>query len=121
MTKTRRVVIADDVPELRLLLRMALERDGAFEVVGEAGDGAEAIDRAGEQLPDLVVLDLSMPILDGLEALPFIRQAAPDAQVVVLSGFSASKMEERALAAGAVAYLEKGDILAVADALEALV
>jgi CheY-like chemotaxis protein len=117
-TRTCRVLIADDVADLRLLLRFALERSGAFEVVGEAADGAEAVARATEHLPDLVVLDLSMPVLDGLEALPFIRKAAPDARVVVLSGFAAAKMEERAIAAGAVAYFEKGDILAVAEALE---
>ena len=117
----RRVLIADDVPDLRMLLRLALERTGRFSVVGEAADGAQAVELATEHAPDLVVLDLSMPVLDGLEALPLIHEGAPNAQVVVLSGFAATKMEAQALAAGAVAYLEKGNIFEVVNTLDELV
>ena len=103
-----RVVIADDVEALRGLLRVVLERDGRFEVVGEAGNGREAVRVTQEQQPDLTLLDLSMPIMDGLEALPLIRDAVPSCVVVVLSGFDADRMEHRALGAGASAYLVKG-------------
>lgn len=97
---------------------MTLTRDEGFDVVGEAGDGLEAIAEAERHQPDLVVLDLSMPVLDGLEALPRILAVAPDARVVVVSGFDGGRMRGPALAAGAVAYLEKGDIFAVAAALK---
>lgn len=120
LTRLRRVLIADDVIDLRVLLRMALELAGDFEVVAEAADGAQAITQAEAHQPDLVLLDLSMPVLDGLEALPRIRAVAPDAHVVVLSGFEASKMRDRVLEGGAVAYLEKGDIMATVEALRDL-
>jgi DNA-binding NarL/FixJ family response regulator len=120
LTKMRRVLIADDVIDLRTLMRMALELAGDFEVVAEAGDGAQAITQAEFHQPDLVLLDLSMPVLDGLEALPRIRAVAPDAHVVVLSGFEASRMRDRVLEGGAVAYLEKGDIMATIEALRDL-
>ena len=121
LTAVRRVLIADDVADLRILLRMALEETGVFAVVAEAADGAEAVEAAAAHTPDLVVLDLSMPVLDGLEALPLILEVAPEACVVVLSGFAASRMAGRALEAGAIAYFEKGDIFAVVSAIRQLV
>jgi len=102
-----RVVIVDDTPDLRDLLRMALE-SGGFDVVAEAGDGAQAIEVAREYLPDVILLDLAMPVMDGLEALPTLRELCPDAKIVVLSGFGAAQMTRRALAAGADGYLQKG-------------
>lgn len=118
--QVQRVVVADDVDDLRMLLRLALERTERFEVVAEAGDGLEAIEQSRVHQPDLLVLDLSMPNLDGLEALPRILAASPGTRVVVLSGFAAQRMAPAALAAGATAYLEKGDIFAVADELQRL-
>ena len=103
-----RVVVADDFADMRHLVKVSLERSGRFEVVGEAGDGAEAIARAAELQPDIVLLDLSMPVMSGMEALPKIREAAPDTKVVVLSGFDRSRMESQALAGGALGYIEKG-------------
>lgn len=103
-----RVVVADDVAQLRTLLGLVLERSGRFEVVAEAANGAEAVAAATETTPDLTLLDLSMPVMDGLEALPQVRAAVPSCVVVVLSGFDADRMESRALDAGAAAYLVKG-------------
>lgn len=103
-----RVVVADDVADLRFLVRKVLERSGRFTVVGEARDGREAVDVAQEHQPDLTLLDLSMPVMDGLEALPLIRAAVPDCTVVVLSGFDADRMAAQAMTAGAAAYLVKG-------------
>ena len=106
-----RVVLVDDTEDLRQLMRIALRRAG-FEVVGEAGDGAAGIEVASAERPDLVVLDLSMPVMDGLEALPHIREALPDATIVVMSGFGAQQMADKALARGADGYLQKGAPLA---------
>ncbi|MGY2701448.1 response regulator [Nocardioides sp. HB32] len=106
-----RVVLVDDTEDLRLLMRIALRRAG-YEVVGEAGDGAAGIEVARTELPDLVVLDLSMPVMDGLEALPHIRAALPDATIVVMSGFGSAQMGEKAIAGGADGYLQKGAPLA---------
>jgi DNA-binding NarL/FixJ family response regulator len=103
-----RVVIADDAVGLRRLLRAVLTRQPGFEVVGEAGNGAEALVAVSRTRPDLVLLDLTMPVMDGLEALPRIIGLSPSTRVVVLSGFNAGQMEHEALALGAHAYLTKG-------------
>jgi len=103
-----RILLVDDHPITRAALSSLLESHG-FTVAGEAADGEEAIDLARRLLPDLVLLDLSMPGLDGLSALPRIREAAPDAEVVVLT---ASGTEENLLAAirgGAAGYLLKSE------------
>ena len=103
-----RVVLADDTADIRMLLRASLEIDGRFEVVAEAEDGREAIDMAVEHLPDVVVLDLAMPVMDGLQAIGPITEGSPDSKIVILSGFDATEMAEEALGRGAHAYLEKG-------------
>lgn len=102
-----RVVIIDDTYDLRELLRLALTR-GGLEVVGEAGDGQAGIECVREETPDVVLLDLSMPVMDGLEALPTIRQLVPHGKIVVLSGFGATQMAEKAMTIGADGYLQKG-------------
>jgi signal transduction histidine kinase/DNA-binding NarL/FixJ family response regulator len=106
-TPPQRVVIIDDTPDLRDLLKIALTR-GGFEVVGEAGDGQQGIDMVRLHLPDVVLLDLAMPVMDGIEALPQIRRLTPQGKIVVLSGFGAQHMSERAVSAGADGYVQKG-------------
>jgi len=103
-----RTVLADDVFDLRFMVRLALERSGRFEVVAEAENGDEAVAMAKQHQPDLVLLDVSMPVKDGLEALPDIRNVSPNAKVVMLSGFEASRLASTAIESGASAYLEKG-------------
>jgi len=101
-----RVLIVDDHPLTRDALGSLVTQSG-FSLVGEAADGERAIDLARTLQPELVLLDLSMPGMDGLEALPRLREAAPDAEVVVLT---ASVAEENLLAsirAGAAGYLLK--------------
>lgn len=109
-----RVLVVDDTPDIRELVALTLEVTGGgdFEVVGQAGDGREAITQAERLRPDLVLLDLAMPIMDGLEALPAIRRAVPGAKVLVLSGFNARELGAEALEAGASGYMEKGGIAA---------
>ena len=103
-----RVVLVDDTIEIRKLLRMKLEFDGRFKVVDEAGDGVAAVKAASEMQPDAIVLDLAMPVMDGLQAIPQIRREAPNAKILVLSGFEADQMSNEALNRGAHAYIEKG-------------
>ena len=107
-----RVVLCDDVPPLRALARYVLEEGGSIAVVGEAGDAATAVRLCGELRPDAVLLDLSLPGMDGLEAIPLLHEAAPGVCVVVFSGFAAERMAEPALAQGAARYVEKGADLA---------
>ncbi|HKG44005.1 MAG TPA: response regulator transcription factor [Gaiellaceae bacterium] len=103
-----RVLIVDDHPITRAALASLLQAHG-FSVAGEAADGEEAIELARRVLPDLVLLDLSMPGLGGLQALPRLREAAPETEVVVLT---ASGTEENLLGAirgGAAGYLLKSE------------
>ncbi|HEV2755590.1 MAG TPA: response regulator transcription factor [Actinomycetota bacterium] len=102
------VVLADDTPEIRTLLRLTLEDQGEIEVVGEAGDGAEAVKIVAELQPDALVLDLAMPVMDGFQAIPEVRRHAPDTTIIVLSGFDTDVMCERAMSLGADMYFEKG-------------
>ena len=102
------VYLVDDVPELRELIRVGMEEDPGFEIVGEAGDGRTALDGIATTHPEAVLLDLSMPDMDGLEAIPEIRKGDPDVAIIVLSGFSADRMGPPSLERGADGYVEKG-------------
>jgi DNA-binding NarL/FixJ family response regulator len=106
------VFLVDDVPELRELIRFGIEGDPGFEVVGEAGDGRSAIEGISETRPAAVLLDLSMPDMDGFEAIPEIRDSVPEIAIVILSGFSADRMSDSALERGADGYVEKGTPIA---------
>ena len=117
-SKRCRVMIADDTADVRLLLRVSLEVDGRFAVVGEAEDGAQAVELAVAEQPDVIVMDLAMPVFDGLEAIREIRSRRADAKIVVFAGFDAPHLSKEALALGAQAYFEKGtDLFEIAEAL----
>lgn len=116
----RRVLVVDDAEDLRFLLRMTLDRSEGLEVVGEAADGVEAVEQARALRPDVVLLDVAMPRMDGLQALPLIREAVPGVRVIVLSGFNEGTMADNARAAGADHYVVKGgplsELVALAEA-----
>ncbi len=105
---SHRVLVVDDADDLRTLLRARMETRNGLVVVGEAADGLAAVELASELQPDLVMLDLAMPRMDGLEALPLIRAAVPGVRVIVLSGFNQSTLAEKAIEAGADRYVVKG-------------
>jgi DNA-binding NarL/FixJ family response regulator len=103
-----RVLVVDDAANLRELLTLLLETEDDFEVIGTAPDGNQALRVAEALHPDIVLLDLAMPIMDGMQALPQLRRFLPGAIIVVFSGFEQVALVDEALAAGADAYLEKG-------------
>ena len=102
-----RVVIIDDDPDARDFLRMGLEI-GGFEIVGEGGDGPSALDAVREGKPDVVLLDLHMPDIGGIELLPQLRELHRTARFVVVSAITSTHMTEAAIEAGAVGFIEKG-------------
>ena len=102
------VLICDDNVAMRVLLGALIDAARDLRVAGEAGDGDEAVLEARRLQPDVILLDLAMPNRSGLEALPDLRLVAPDAQIVVLSGFAEATVAADVLALGAHAYLQKG-------------
>jgi DNA-binding NarL/FixJ family response regulator len=113
----RSVVVVDDEPGLRGLLLILLERDGGFDVVAEAADGVEAIEAVAQHDPDLLLLDLGLPRMDGLEVLAAL-QGRPRPTTIVLTGFTDEATLAEARALGASTCLVKGEGFAlITDAL----
>ncbi|MEV6676936.1 response regulator transcription factor [Streptomyces erythrochromogenes] len=102
-----RVLIADDQPLVRRGLALILGPDPEFEVVGEAEDGARAVALARELRPDVVVMDIRMPVLDGVQATAELARTLPDARVLALSTFDMDEYVVAALRAGAYGFLPK--------------
>jgi NarL family two-component system response regulator LiaR len=107
VTEPIAVLIADDHPFVRHGLRTFLETLEDVEVVGEAGNGAEAVEQAARLVPDVVLMDLVMPELDGVEATRRIRTESPSTKVIVLTSFDADDQVFPAIKAGAAGYLLK--------------
>lgn len=107
------MVLVDDEEPVRALLgiTLGLQPHNHFQVVGEAEDGQEAIDVCDRTHPDCVVLDLLMPRMSGMEAIPLIRQTSPDSKIIVFSALAADQMASRALEVGAHAYIEKSHFM----------
>ena len=116
-----RVALVDDQAMVRAGFRMILETEADITVVGEAGDGREAIEMVAALRPDVVLMDLSMPEMDGVEATQRISAAHPEAKIVILSSFSEHQRVLAALDAGAEGYVLKHadpeQILAAIDAV----
>jgi NarL family two-component system response regulator YdfI len=107
MSELIRVLIVDDHEVVREGMRMILEAEQDFEVVGEASDGIEAVALVEKEKPDVVLMDLRMPRMDGLEALERIRSNWPDVAVVILTTYDEDDLMLRGLKAGARGYLLK--------------
>ena len=106
MSENIRLLLADDHTMLRESLRRSMEAEG-LQVVGEAGDGEEAVRLAEELSPDVVLMDVSMPVLDGVEATRLVRERTPSVQVVMLTMHADQDVIAKAIRAGAVGYLVK--------------
>jgi len=103
---TVRVVVVDDSVSVRHALRSALGQEPNLEIVGEAADGQEGVDVCRTAQPDAVVLDVELPVMDGVHAIPHIQHAAPQATIAMLT--SHPDNEQAAVAAGADAFFMKG-------------
>ncbi len=107
MRETIRVLIADDHPLVREGLRGLISAETDMELVGEAANGAEAVEKAAGLDPDVILLDLLMPVKSGLEAIIEIKQHNPDARILVVTSFAEDEQIFPALKAGALGYLLK--------------
>jgi DNA-binding NarL/FixJ family response regulator len=102
-----RVLIADDHPVIRKGLRFLLESESDIEVIGEAGNGREAVELADELHPSEIVMDILMPITNGIEATREILHRSPDTKVLMISSASDNDLIDGALSSGAVGYISK--------------
>ncbi|HVO70782.1 MAG TPA: response regulator transcription factor [Aggregatilineaceae bacterium] len=112
-----RVIVADNHQVVRAGLAVALQAQPDLDLVGEASDGAEALEVCARTQPDVVLMDLVMPGMDGVKAMQAIHQAYPQVQIIVLSSFGKEELGKAALWAGATIYLSKdvtGEELAAA-------
>lgn len=104
-----RILIVDDHAELRRAIRNLLECQRGFEVCGEAKDGVEAVQKAEQVKPDVVVLNIVMPVMNGFEAARKIREISPQSRVVILSSYTDKQLLQEAKNVGAVCYVPKSD------------
>jgi DNA-binding NarL/FixJ family response regulator len=103
-----RVLLCDDAEGFRALMRSSLADDPSIVIVGEAADGIEGVEATADLQPDVLLLDMSMPGMGGLQAIPKIRRRAPRTSIIGLSSLSASRMAGPSIEIGAHSYLEKG-------------
>lgn len=115
---TIRILLVDDHPIVRQGLRTLLEGRTGWEVVGEASDGAEAVEKAKNLKPDVMVLDVTMPRMNGLEACRLLRMQAPQLEILFVTQHDSPQMMREALDAGARGYVVKSN--AARDLLQAV-
>jgi DNA-binding NarL/FixJ family response regulator len=121
LTMTIRILVVDDHPIVRHGLKTLLVAEPAWEVIGEAEDGIEALEKARRLQPDLIILDVTMPRMNGLEACRRIRQSVPECEVLIVTQHDSPQMMREALDAGARGYVVKSnaarDLLAAVAAV----
>src|SRR5215471_4498905 len=113
-----KILLVDDHPPLRTSIRRILKQRQAWEICGEAGNGREAVEKSLELRPSVVVMDISMPEMDGLEATRQIRRLAPEIEVLIFSQYLSPIALKAALDAGARGYLSKSRAENLTDAIQ---
>lgn len=108
----KRVLLVDDNPIVRSYVRKLFESEPEFEVSREADNGRDAIQQAGNLRPELIVLDLSMPVMTGLDVAPLLRRLLPDARIILFTVHEGSEVERLAHAAGIHAVVSKSEAAA---------
>ena len=101
------ILVVDDEPDIRFMLRMTLGREPGIEIVREATNGEQAVKLVREKCPDAILLDIGMPVMDGIEATPFIRSACAKTKIVILTAYINEELLQRALNLGADLCLSK--------------
>ena len=114
------ILIVDDSALIRRMIRVTLEQQEGWEVSGEAANGREAIEKAKRLKPDLVVLDLSMPVMNGLEAACELQRLLPSLPLVMFTNFTSPQLSKEALSAGVSAVVSKDKIEALVHSIQAL-
>lgn len=117
---TLRILIVDDQKAVRTALGRLLATRKEWQVVGEAADGAEAVGKARELLPDIIIMDITMPEMNGLDATPQIKKAVPAAEVLIFTQHDSTQMVQQARIAGASGYLLKSQANWLVTAVEAM-
>jgi two-component system response regulator NreC len=117
---TLRILIVDDEKAVRSALGRLLGTRGEWEIVGEAADGAEGIQKAKELRPDVIIMDVTMPEMSGLEATPKVKKALPATEILIFTQHDSTQMVQEAQNAGASGYLLKSQANWLIDAIEAL-
>jgi DNA-binding NarL/FixJ family response regulator len=105
-----RILIADDHPGVRSSIRSLVKSRNDWDVCGEATDGIEAVEKAKQLKPDIVLLDLSMPRMSGIQALPLIRKEVPESEVLIVSQHESPDIESLVAKAGAQGYVAKSEV-----------
>ena len=107
---TKRVLVVDDNAVVRFFLRRLFESQPDFEISGEAENGRDAVEKAEKLKPDLIILDLSMPVMTGLDAAPLLKQLLPNALIILFTQQEGSEVERLAQAAGIHAVVSKSQV-----------
>ena len=114
------ILIVDDSALIRRMIHETLEQQDGWEVCGEAADGREAIEKAQQLKPDLIVLDLSMPVMNGLEAARVLKGLFPSLPLVMFTNFDTPQLTNEALSAGVSAVVSKSKLADLVDEIQAL-
>jgi len=117
---THSILIVDDNPVIRRILRSCVLQGVDWQVCGEAANGRDAVEKAQHLKPDLIILDLSMPVMNGLQAARELKRMNPSVQLLMFTSFKSPNLEKEAVAAGCTAVVEKSDLQHLFNSIHSL-